>query len=199
MISTVMLAIETPLDDPKGNKLAVLEQMDYVMTTLFTLEMIIKVITYGFLFNGKHSYLKNPWNELDFLIVLSSLMSIAPAGIDLSFIKVLRVLRVLRPLRVISKNKDLKVAITSLFNSMPNVINLQLVVLFFTFLLAILGTTLFGGKFYYCDTAYSALSASEQGELIKTKWDCYNYGGEWSNPDLHFDNTLYSMLTLITI
>lgn len=30
-------------------------------------------------------------------------------------------------------------------------------------------------------------------------WDCYNYGGEWVEPRLNFDNTLASMLTLLTI
>ena len=30
-------------------------------------------------------------------------------------------------------------------------------------------------------------------------WDCYNYGGEWVQPDLNFDNTLNSLLTLVTI
>ena len=30
-------------------------------------------------------------------------------------------------------------------------------------------------------------------------WDCYSYGGEWTQPRLHFDTTLDSMLTLLTI
>ena len=30
-------------------------------------------------------------------------------------------------------------------------------------------------------------------------WDCYSYGGEWTTPRLHFDTTLDSMLTLLTI
>ena len=30
-------------------------------------------------------------------------------------------------------------------------------------------------------------------------WDCYNYGGEWVVPELNFDSTLASMLTLVTI
>ena len=34
---------------------------------------------------------------------------------------------------------------------------------------------------------------------IENMWDCYNYGGEWVQPDLNFDNTLNSLLTLITI
>lgn len=30
-------------------------------------------------------------------------------------------------------------------------------------------------------------------------WDCYNYGGEWVEPELNFDTTFSSLLTLITI
>lgn len=30
-------------------------------------------------------------------------------------------------------------------------------------------------------------------------WDCINYGGEWVQPDLNFDTTLNSVLTLVTI
>jgi hypothetical protein len=29
--------------------------------------------------------------------------------------------------------------------------------------------------------------------------DCYNYGGEWVVPDLNFDTTMTSILTLLTI
>jgi hypothetical protein len=30
-------------------------------------------------------------------------------------------------------------------------------------------------------------------------WDCINYGGEWTQPELNFDTTMSSLLTLITI
>ena len=30
-------------------------------------------------------------------------------------------------------------------------------------------------------------------------WDCLNYGGEWVEPDLNFDTTMNSLLTLVTI
>lgn len=30
-------------------------------------------------------------------------------------------------------------------------------------------------------------------------WDCLNYGGEWVTPDLNFDTTITSLLTLLTI
>lgn len=37
------------------------------------------------------------------------------------------------------------------------------------------------------------------GVLIITKWDCINYGGEWSNRDYNFDNIGNSMITLFGI
>ena len=35
--------------------------------------------------------------------------------------------------------------------------------------------------------------------LIKTKWDCINYGGEWVNQDFMFDSILDSMICLFSI
>ena len=75
------------------------------MTAFFTIEMTSKILAYGFLFNGKHSYLRVAWNVLDFIIVLSALVSLNPnTGKDLKVLKTLRILRVLRPLRMVSRN-----------------------------------------------------------------------------------------------
>lgn len=108
-------------------------------------------------------------------------------------------LRILRPLRLISRNKALKLAITSLINSIPDIINLLLITNFFIFMLAIFCTTFLAGKFGRCNHDYIDLDFEYFDDLIKTKWDCLNIGGEWENPDLNFDNTAQSMLTLMTI
>ena len=36
-------------------------------------------------------------------------------------------------------------------------------------------------------------------QLVKNKWDCLNYGGEWIRPDLNFDTLNRSFTTLMTI
>ena len=137
---------------------------------------------------------------LDFVIVGSALLGLAAGdAINISFIKALRILKVLRPLRMIAKHKGLKIAIVSLGRSIPNIVRLQVIVLFFVFLFAILQTTLFSGAFYTCSTDHLGLSMKQQIQNINTMWDCYNYGGEWVEPDLNFDNTLNSLLTLVTI
>jgi hypothetical protein len=200
IVSTLTLALETPLDNPDGKLVNVLKYIDYFMTGAFSLEALLKIISYGFFFNGKNSYIREPWNILDFVIVLSALTGIiAGDNIDISFIKSLRILRVLRPLRIIARNDGLKVAITALFKSIPAIINLQIIVLFFIFLFAILQTTLFSGSLNYCHMDHLSLGLDYQRAHIKDQWDCINYGGEWITPDLNFDTTMQSMLTLATI
>jgi len=200
VLSTLTLALETPLDDPKGKKIEILGYIDIFMTASFTCEALLKIIALGFAFNGKPSYIRDPWNVLDIVIVVSALTGlIAGDAIDISFIKALRILRILRPLRLIARNKGLKVAITSLFNSIPSIVNLLIIVYFFIFLLAILQTTIFSGKFYRCHTEHLDLSFKQQKENIVTMMDCLNYGGEWVKPDLNFDTTLDSLLSLLTI
>ena len=43
------------------------------------------------------------------------------------------------------------------------------------------------------------LGYAEVDRLIKNKWDCLNYGGEWINPDLNFDTTSASVISLFTV
>ena len=144
VFSTLTLAFESPLDDPKGTKIQVLEKIDLVMTFIFTCEAVLKIIAYGFLFNGKESYMKSAWNVLDFTIVVSALISLA-FDYDLQFLKALRILRVLRPLRLIKRVPGLKIAILSLFNALPSILKLLVVVLFFMYSFAILLTTFLSG------------------------------------------------------
>lgn len=198
-ISTCTLAFETPLDNPKGLKVTILTYIDYVMSSFFYCECLTKVFALGFVACGKNSYIRNPWNILDFTIVMSALMSMIFVNVDLKAIKSLRILRVLRPLRIVAKNRGLKLAITSLFNSLPNIANLLLIVVFFIFLLSILCMTLFSGQFYTCSTDHLDLTYYQQNDLINTMQDCLNYGGEWVNPDFHFDTTPDAMLTLLSI
>jgi hypothetical protein len=61
--------------------------------------MIVKIVSMGFICN-EASYLRDPWNILDFLIIVSGYMSmfLEGSGVNLS---ALRSFRVIRPLRTI--------------------------------------------------------------------------------------------------
>ena len=128
------------------------------MSSFFYCECISKIIALGFAACGKTSYIRNPWNILDFTIVSSALISMVFSGVNLKSLKTLRVLRVLRPLRLLNKNRGLKLAIQSLFNSIPNIVNLLFVMWFFMFLMSILGMTFFNGSMWICTAGHLPLS-----------------------------------------
>ena len=110
-VSSIMLALENPLNDPDGTLELVVHTFDYITTIIFCFEVIVKVIATGFMCNGKQSYMQNSWNVMDFIIVVISLISLVPMDINLSVLKVVRMARLLRPLRVISTNENLKLSI----------------------------------------------------------------------------------------
>ena len=91
--------------------------VDTAMTAIFILEALLKIISFGFLFNGRNSYLRQSWNQLDLLIIMFSLLSLTPLSDNYKAFKVLRVLR------IISRNEGLKVAVRALIRALPNVVN----------------------------------------------------------------------------
>lgn len=111
VFSSIHLALENPLNDPNGSLIIFLDYIDLVTTILFSFEFLMKIITFGFILNGRTSYLRNPWNLLDFIIIALSIISLTPLPSELNIIKILRVIR---PLRLISRNKGLKVAVKAL-------------------------------------------------------------------------------------
>lgn len=110
-ISTILLTLDNPLEDSNSTYARVLKIIDYVMTAIFTLECIINVVLFGLILNGEQSYLKSSWNQMDMLIVILSIVSVAAegSGLSLNYLKVFRMLRVLRPLRVLKRNQGMQI------------------------------------------------------------------------------------------
>jgi hypothetical protein len=71
-ISTILMAVDSPLNDPDSTLSQVLNIIDIVITSFFMLESVTKIIAYGFIFNGPDSYLRISWNVMDFIIVIFS-------------------------------------------------------------------------------------------------------------------------------
>ena len=128
------------------------------MTGVFTLEAVLKIVASGFVINGKRSYLRNAANVLDFFIVVSAIISTSTDA-NIGFFKSLRTVRVLRPFRVISRLKKLGIVLQAIYFALPRVINLQLVVLFFMYVFAIMLTTIFSGTSQSCYMDQASISA----------------------------------------
>ena len=155
ILTSVTLAFENPLTDPDSIMAQILTVIDIITTIIFTVEVIIKVIGAGLLFNGKESYLYTFWNILDFIVVVISIMSLTlpQDGSSLATLKILRMGRLFRPLRVISRNEGLRVSIQALIVSFPAIIRLLMIVGLFFVIFAIMGVTLFKGEFQECNTS----------------------------------------------
>lgn len=76
LISSISLAIENPLEPADTTKSTALYYLNNSLTIIFSLEILIKLIAYGVLFNGPNSYFRSYWNIFDFLIVLLSIISV---------------------------------------------------------------------------------------------------------------------------
>jgi len=70
--SRLLLARTTPLalshySPPSSPSLS--QIMEVVYLAIFTFELMSKVLAYGFLFTGESAYLRDPWCQLDFVVV----------------------------------------------------------------------------------------------------------------------------------
>ena len=123
--------------------------LDTIFSILFAFEAIIKAIAFGFV-QDEYSYLRESWNVLDFFIAVSSIIDLILIDVNLPAIKILRLLRTLRPLRLISKTSGIKTLVICLLESVGHIINVVIVLLIVWLMFAILGVSLFSGKFFYC-------------------------------------------------
>lgn len=193
LISSAALAVEEPGQDE--SVLQLIDTLDLIFTIAFISEMLLKIATLNFIFGAKNAYLRNPWNVLDFFVVMASILS-RVVDDNVSWIKSLRVLRALRPLRVIKRVPELKQVVNSLFRAIPIISNVLALLAMFWLIFAILGVQLFKGKFYSCTDADVTLESECTGQF---EAEGVNATREWVPPEWGFDNIVQAMLTLFEV
>jgi hypothetical protein len=68
-VNCVTLAMYDPYDRGcKQVRCTVLESLEHFIFAFFLLEMVIKMVAMGVL--GKKGYMQDPWNRLDFVIII---------------------------------------------------------------------------------------------------------------------------------
>lgn len=193
IFSSICLAMENRKTKVELNDF--FKATDMMFLVVFSIEFVIKVVANGFIFTP-NSYLSDGWNWLDFVIVVISYID-ATIGNQVSWARVLRIGRTLRPLRMVSRNEGMKVVISALGLSLPNMFNALLLSFAFFTIFAILGLNLFMGKFFRCNDD----SVTWQSECVGTFVDESGQSAarEWANPTYSFDSFGESMLTLFEV
>ena len=75
-----------------------LVRIRYVFLGIYSCEMVIKAVAKGLLLD-RLTYLRSPWNWLDFVVILSGYATLA---VDIGNLAGLRTFRVLRALKTVS-------------------------------------------------------------------------------------------------
>ncbi|CAG9763895.1 unnamed protein product [Ceutorhynchus assimilis] len=109
---------------------------------IYTLEMLIKTIAKGFILN-KYTYLRNPWNWLDFVVITSGYATIGVEGANLAG---LRTFRVLRALKTISILPGLKTIINALLHSFKQLAEVMTLTIFCLMVFALFALQVYKGE-----------------------------------------------------
>ncbi|XP_060540015.1 voltage-dependent T-type calcium channel subunit alpha-1H isoform X1 [Pantherophis guttatus] len=138
LINTLSMGIE--YHEQPDELTNALEISNIVFTSMFALEMLLKLLAFGI-----WGYIKNPYNIFDGIIVVISVWEIigqADGGLS-----VLRTFRLLRVLKLVRFMPALRRQLVVLMKTMDNVATFCMLLMLFIFIFSILGMHLFGCKF----------------------------------------------------
>ncbi|TSV94899.1 Voltage-dependent N-type calcium channel subunit alpha-1B [Bagarius yarrelli] len=197
----IVLALEQHL--PADDKTPMSERLDDTepyFIGIFCFEAGIKIIALGFAFH-KGSYLRNGWNVMDFVVVLTGILTTVGADFDL---RTLRAVRVLRPLKLVSGIPSLQVVLKSIMKAMVPLLQIGLLLFFAILMFAIIGLDFYMGKFHRAcfrdDTnelvAEFPCGLEPPAHLCENGTTCREY---WPGPNFgitNFDNILFAILTV---
>ncbi|XP_056303118.1 voltage-dependent N-type calcium channel subunit alpha-1B [Danio aesculapii] len=197
----IVLALEQHL--PALDKTPMSERLDDTepyFIGIFCFEAGIKIIALGFVFH-KDSYLRNGWNIMDFVVVVTGILTTVGSQFDL---RTLRAVRVLRPLKLVSGIPSLQVVLKSIMKAMVPLLQIGLLLFFAIVMFAIIGVEFYMGKFHFTcfkvDTGEKAVDypcgAEPPSRSCPIGTNCTEY---WKGPNFgitNFDNILFAILTV---
>ncbi|CAG5099650.1 Oidioi.mRNA.OKI2018_I69.XSR.g16619.t1.cds [Oikopleura dioica] len=131
LINCVFLALDDPVDE-----------LEYVFTAIYTLEVVIKVIAKGFILN-KFTYLRDAWNWLDFIVVVLAYVTMMTP--EIGNVSGLRTFRVLRAFKSLSIVPGLKTIVNALFLSMKPLSEVLFIMVFLLIVISLIGLQAYSG------------------------------------------------------
>uniref|UniRef100_A0A2K6FDM6 Voltage-dependent P/Q-type calcium channel subunit alpha n=1 Tax=Propithecus coquereli TaxID=379532 RepID=A0A2K6FDM6_PROCO len=189
-------------DDDKTPMSERLDDTEPYFIGIFCFEAGIKIIALGFAFH-KGSYLRNGWNVMDFVVVLTGILATVGTEFDL---RTLRAVRVLRPLKLVSGIPSLQVVLKSIMKAMIPLLQIGLLLFFAILIFAIIGLEFYMGKFH--TTCFEEGTDDIQGEspapcgteeparTCPNGTKCQPYWEGPNNGITQFDNILFAVLTV---
>ncbi|XP_029005034.1 voltage-dependent R-type calcium channel subunit alpha-1E isoform X3 [Betta splendens] len=204
----IVLALEQHLPGEDKTPMSKrLEKTEPYFIGMFCFEAGIKIIALGFVFH-KGSYLRNGWNVMDFIVVLSGILAAAGAHMNISVdLRTLRAVRVLRPLKLVSGIPSLQIVLKSIMKAMVPLLQIGLLLFFAILMFAIIGLEFYSGKLHSTCTPQPGILENETVDSTEFEFPCgtrqcpasYNCTDTWIGPNdgiTQFDNILFAVLTV---
>ncbi|KAL6103851.1 cacna1e [Pungitius sinensis] len=204
----VVLALEQHLPGEDKTPMAKrLEKTEPYFIGIFCFEAGIKLLALGFVFH-KGSYLRNGWNVMDFIVVLSGILATAGAHMNIPVdLRTLRAVRVLRPLKLVSGIPSLQIVLKSIMKAMIPLLQIGLLLFFAILMFAIIGLEFYSGKLHQTCLPSDDLLDNETVDSSELAFACgvrkcpemYDCNDTWIGPNdgiTQFDNILFAVLTV---
>ncbi|XP_048808661.1 sodium channel protein type 2 subunit alpha-like isoform X1 [Lagopus muta] len=171
------------------------KNVEYTFTGIYTFESLIKILARGFCLEG-FTFLRDPWNWLDFSVIL---MAYVTEFVDLGNVSALRTFRVLRALKTISVIPGLKTIVGALIQSVKKLSDVMILTVFCLSVFALIGLQLFMGNlrnkclqwppdnstFEINVISYFNSTMDENGTLINTTVSTFNWK-DYIEDETHF-------------
>ncbi|XP_067405445.1 sodium channel protein type 2 subunit alpha-like [Emydura macquarii macquarii] len=171
------------------------KNVEYTFTGIYTFESLIKILARGFCLEG-FTFLRDPWNWLDFSVIL---MAYVTEFVDLGNVSALRTFRVLRALKTISVIPGLKTIVGALIQSVKKLSDVMILTVFCLSVFALIGLQLFMGNlrhkclqwppdnstFEVNITSYLNSTMDINGTFINTTVSTFNWK-EYIEDETHF-------------
>ncbi|KAM9832206.1 voltage-dependent R-type calcium channel subunit alpha-1E [Neosynchiropus ocellatus] len=204
----IVLALEQHLPGEDKTPMSKrLEKTEPYFIGMFCFEAGIKIIALGFVFH-KGSYLRNGWNVMDFIVVLSGILAAAGAHMNISVdLRTLRAVRVLRPLKLVSGIPSLQIVLKSIMKAMVPLLQIGLLLFFAILMFAIIGLEFYSGKLHSTCKPLHGILANQTVDFSELDFPCgvrqcppkYTCRDTWIGPNdgiTQFDNILFAVLTV---
>jgi Ion transport protein len=170
--------------------------LEKTLLIIYTIEFGIKIIGLGII-GTKHSYFRDNWNILDFIVlVLGWLSEINKSYLNLYAARIIRILRIFRS---ISSVKGLRIILQALIGSSKRLISSLILLFLYCLIFAVGGVQLFSGQLskkcmnfstgIYSDEICGARSCEEDFVCVDSL-DNPNFGY------VSFDNSINALLVV---
>ncbi|CAF4186803.1 unnamed protein product, partial [Rotaria sp. Silwood2] len=181
ILNTFFMALDQPGQSDKMTR--ILTTGNYVFTSIFTAEAILKIIA-----KAPAKYFKNGWNVFDAIIVTLSLVELGLANIK--GLSVLRSFRLLRVFKLAKSWPTLNRLMSIIGKTIGALGNLTLVLVIIIFIFAVMGMQLFGPNYAtkfdknmprwnFSDFFHAFMIVFRVlcGEWIESMWTCLECAG----------------------